>query len=172
MEKGKGAASPGRSARRPRGAPCAPHLPVAPATCPSRPQPDHSRPTLTAPAPPKPAKALASSRLRRLAAARASGGRALAESGQSRSTAAAHWGSQERAEEAANPRREARAAQLRVAVAAAWAGPSASLASLTAVAPGGAGRAEACGRKAHRERGAQRLPGARERGSARKSGLS
>lgn len=87
-EEGKGPDSPGRSARRPRGAPRAPHLPVAPATCPSRPQPDHSRPTLTAPAPRQPAKAPASSRLLRLAAARASGGRALTESNQSRRTAA------------------------------------------------------------------------------------
>lgn len=109
---GKGAATPGRSARRPRGAPRAPHLPVAPATCPSRPQPDHSRPTLTAPAPPQPAKVLASSRLLRPAAARARGGRALSERDQSRRTAAAHWGSRERAEEAANRRRETRAAQL------------------------------------------------------------
>lgn len=135
---GKGAASPGRSARRPRGAHRAPHLPVAPATCPSRPQPDHSRPTLTAPAPPQPAKALASSRLLRPAAARASGRRALAERDQSRRTAAAHWGSRERAKEAANRRREARAAQLRGAMEAAWAGPVAGLARLTAVAPGGA----------------------------------
>lgn len=135
---GKGAASPGRSARRPRGARRAPHLPVAPATCPSRPQPDHCRPTLTAPAPPQPAKALASTRLLRPAAARASGRRALVERDQSRSTAAAHWGNRERAEEAANRRREARAAQLRGSMEAAWAGPAASLEQLTAVAPGGA----------------------------------
>lgn len=135
---GKGAASPGRSARRPRGAHRAPHLPVAPATCPSRPQPDHCRPTLTAPAPPQPTKALASSPLLRPAAARASGRRALVERDQSRRTAAAHWGSRERAEEAANQRREARAAQLRGAMEAAWAGPAASLERLTAVAPGGA----------------------------------
>lgn len=157
-EEGKGAASPGRSARRPRGAPRAPHLPVAPATCPSRPQPDHSRPTLTAPAPPQPAKALASSRLLRPAAARASGGRALPERGQSRRTAAAHWGSRERAAEAANRRREARAAQWRGAGAAAGAGPAASLEELTAAARAGPGA-----RAGRRPRG---VPGERRAGAA------
>lgn len=57
---------------------------------------------------------------------------------QSWRTAAAHWGSRERAEEAANRRREVRAAQLRGAMEAAWAGPAANPALLTAVAPGGA----------------------------------
>lgn len=160
-EEGKGAASPGRSARCSRGAPRAPHLPVAPATCPSRPQPDHRRPTLTAPAPPQPAKALASSRLLRPAAARASGGRALSARDQSRRTAAAHWGSRERAEEAANRRREARAAQLRGAMADAWAGPGASLVELTTVARAGLGarRVAAAGSAGREVRGGCREPG-------------
>lgn len=160
-EEGKGAASPGRSARYSRGAPRAPHLPVAPATCPSRPQPDHRRPTLTAPAPPQPAKALASSRLLRPAAARTSGGRALSARDQSRRTATAHWGSRERAEEAANRRREARAAQLRGAMADAWAGPGASLEELTTVARAGLGarRAAAAWSAGREVRGGCREPG-------------
>lgn len=61
--------------------------------------------------------------------------------------AAAHWGSRERAEEAANRRRDARAAQLRGAMADAWAGPGASLEELTNVALAGldARRAAAAG---------------------------
>lgn len=134
----------GRSLSRPQRPPPA-GRPSRPApTCGARdlPEPPAARLTVVDPHRPRrrhnPRRPLQSAPLLRPAAARASGRRALAERDQSRRTASAHWGSRERAEAAANRQREASAAQLRGAMETGWAGPAASLAQLTAVAPGGA----------------------------------
>lgn len=154
----KGRAQPLRAAGpSPAGRPSRPAPTCGARDLPAPPAARPRRPTLTAPAPRLPAKALAGSPLLRLAAARASGGRASEERG--------HSG--ERAEEPANRQREGRAAQWGGATAATWAGPVARLAELTAVVR--AGRSEGCGRGERWER-ARGLTGARERGSAEHAG--